>query len=49
MEVLRSLEVGKYTPGDTRLIPEDPKTHLSLLYNEKRWVDEFQESGHPED
>ena len=32
MEVLRSLEVAKYTPGDTRLIPEDPTLHLSLIH-----------------
>ena len=31
MEALRSLEVGKYPPGDIRLIPEDPTRHLSLL------------------
>jgi len=35
MEVLRSLEVGKYTPGDTHLIPQDPTRRLSLLNNDK--------------
>ena len=35
MKALRSLEVGKYISGDTRLIPEDVTRHPSLLHNDK--------------
>jgi hypothetical protein len=34
MEVLRYLEVRRYTPGDIRHITEESTRHLSLVYNE---------------